>query len=378
MESLFPFIVLTCGFALLACTDISIRPLSRKDKQLLLGLAIFVMVVFAGCRWNARETPGDGIFDYAVYKYVFENPLRIGSFFNDLGSSDGYFRSLDIGYVFLSSLFSRAGIGNFHIFLLFFSAATVWLFYRGLQRNHISELLLFILFIYLTRLYFQYNFIIIRQAMAMAIVWWAIPFIYKQRAKFILLCLFAATIHFSAVIFLITPFLLNLRLSNRLIAILFSVLLVLGVTNITYTIIFHAVEWGISLLGLGRLMAYIEGMRSGINPLNFIEIIPFLYLALRFKKALYETSEGRLFFNMLIFYVIYLLLTMNFMGLTRMSSYFLYSYFYIANFALSRMKNKREKLLLGGVLCVYFLIYGLRFISANFVLYPYDFWLFHL
>ena len=379
MMILFPYIFLLLCFVSIAYLNISTRALSAKSYKVLAITGTIALICFAGCRWNAFDYIGNNIFDYATYKYIFDHPVRLGHFFSDISKEGDILLKVDKGYILLSSLFSRYIIDNYHVWLLFFSFVSVLLFYKGLIRNHIHKYILFVLFMYLARLYFQYNFIIIRQALSMAIVWWAIPYVYHKRWRFVFCCILAATIHFSAVAFIITLILPKLYISNRIIIVTIFLLIISSLFNITSEIIIRIVGSLSSIFGLERLVvAYIENQTSGINPLNFVEMLPFFYLALRYKNQLYASNEGRLFFNMLILYIVYMLVTMNFMGLTRISSYFIYSYFYIVEFAFSRIRMHSERMLIGGVLSIYFILYGVRFIFANFISYPYDFVSFHL
>lgn len=76
-----------------------------QGTKIFLTVLVGVLGMFAGCRWFDVSVGGE-IFDYAAYKYVYENPLNIGSFWEGFQNSDNYIRSMDPGYVLLSSLFS--------------------------------------------------------------------------------------------------------------------------------------------------------------------------------------------------------------------------------------------------------------------------------
>ena len=92
---------------------------------------------------------------------------------------------------------------NFNLYLLFTNFLLVVLFYKSMKQNEIRTGLFFILFFFAARLYLQYNFILLRQAIAMTIIWmWAFPFLLrKEKIKFLLclICL-AAAFHYTALI----------------------------------------------------------------------------------------------------------------------------------------------------------------------------------
>ena len=212
-ENYIVYICFYLFFLLFALIDASTVKLNIRERKFFLTVLVGVLGMFAGCRWFDVSVGGE-IFDYAAYKYVYENPLNIGSFWEGFQNSDNYIRSMDPGYVLLSSLFSYL-FSNANIYFLLISFLTVHLLVKGFQRNRIDQYIFLLIYIYVTRLYIQYNFIMMRQALAIVIVWWAMPFIFQHRKwKFWGYCLLASLFHFSALIAMIMPLFYKVRISR--------------------------------------------------------------------------------------------------------------------------------------------------------------------
>lgn len=369
-SGIFPFILFLLYFWALSFFDSCPSTINSQTRKSILIYSWILLALFAGCRWSDADLNSLGIFDYGAYKHVYDNSLDISNFYIEYLLSDNYVKSMDVGYVFLSSFFRNYTAISPNLFFLLINCLSIVLLYKGFKRNKISSIPFLIISIYACRLYFQYNFIMMRQALAMAIVWYSIPYIINRKIwKFILSCIVAALLHFSAIFFLsVIFFRKNIFPSSKSIICIFSILFLLGFLGITDSFINLIIQNFTNILGLNaRFSFYMEAdaYKRGINLLNFVEILPFIYLALQYRNNLHQSKYGLLFFNMLIFYTVFLLLTMNFSALTRISSYFIYSYFFILSFCWKYIRA-RDKVIFGSVLSSYFLIYGIRFALANF------------
>lgn len=338
-------------------------------------IVVVLLICIAGCRWfdfELRNQDGTwNIFDYSAYEYTYHEPLSLGwNFFSDYLSTVNYTRGMDPGYVYVSSFFSRYITDNANLFFLFISVLTVCFFVNGLKRNHILYGIFIILFIYFCRLYFQYNFIMMRQAVALAIAWWGIPFVINRKfPAFLIICLLAGFFHFTGFLFIIVYWLPKFNFSNKFLLYTIPLLTILSLSGLTYRFMLFMMEHVLTAIGFtDKIAAYIgsDMYSRGINPLNFIELAPFFFLGIKYRSEMSQTPEGKFFFNLLILYTFFMLLTMDFMALTRISSYYIYSFFYIFSFAYRRIKIYENRVLIGSVFCCYFLIYGIRFVYANF------------
>lgn len=338
-------------------------------------IVVGLLICIAGFRWfdfSLMNYDGSwNIFDYSAYEYAYNEPLRLGAdFFNDYSASSSYVRGMDPGYLYFSSFFSWYITEDANLFFFFISVLTVVLFVSGLRRNHILQGIFIILFIYFCRLYFQYNFIMMRQALALAIAWWSIPYVINRKfSVFLGLCLLAGLFHFTAFLFVVVYWLPKLSFTNKFLMISIPLLLILSVSGLTYRFLLFFMQHILTAVGFTDKMAVYIGSEmysGGINPLNFVELAPFFIMGLQYRKELCQSAEGKFFFNLLMLYTFFMLLTMNFMALTRISSYYIYSFLYIFSFAYQRIKLNGNRILIGYSFCFYFLIYGIRFVHANF------------
>jgi hypothetical protein len=381
ISNLIPFFILIGFCFFFTNVEILSIHISTYKKHVVLILVCSILIIFAGGRWY-QVTYGSVVFDYSEYEYLYKNPLSIGNFMYEYKNHpDVHYRKMDIGYLFISSFFSNYITSIPNWFFMIISLVSIFLFVKGIKRNNMGNIVILILFVFLNRLYFQYNFIIMRQALAMAIVWFAIPLIVERKLiKFVLVCFIASLIHFTALFFIITYWLPRFKFSNKFLIFTIPIIFVLGITHITDNVVFMGVEKIITTVvgaDSGLITAYLlNDELKGINLFNFIEILPFFVLAIHFRREMCATVNGKLFFNMLVFYTLFLILTMNFLVLTRLSSYFIYSYFFVLSFAYRHINSWRIKVLLGYFLCFYFTVYAIRFLSSNFLIYGYNFFLF--
>lgn len=384
LTNVLPFFLFSLFFYLTSLLDSLPIKLPSYQNKVVLYCSLGILVVFAGCRWSSWRVGYEaGIFDYDTYKVVFETPLSIIRFGNNYMNADVTIRQMEIGYVLYSAFMHTILGDNYNLYLLITNFFLIVLLFRGFKVNNILCGLWFIIFFYVARLYLQYNFIIMRQAIAMMLVWFAFHYILCGKKKYYFLCVFLAfTFHFSAIICFLIPLLLKIRIREKNFFLLVLFLFVLNITKFSNSIILGGLEYILSFFdadGAGRLVKYVlmnEEEGQGLNLLTFIEAIPFLYIAHCYKCDLLATKEGRFYYNMLFVFIFLLVLTMNFSFLTRMCQYLMYSYIYILSFyyAHSTIKNR---CVLFSVLGLYLLVYVFRYNMIWFYTTPYSCFLFH-
>jgi len=359
-----PYIVIIAFFFILVNIDILNIRLNKMSYKMLHCVAIVIMILFTGLRWEKIERDKE-IIDYSGYVYIYNKPMSSGIiFFSEYLSSDDYHRNFDPGFVYLSSFFRNYLFNSPNLFFLLISLVTIILFAKGLKRNEIQYGILLIFFVYLTRLYFQYNFILIRQGLALVICWWAIPLINERRFwKFSFFCCLAGLMHFSGFVFIVAYFLPKFQFSNKFIIVGLPILFIFSITGITNNaIIFLAEHIGTFIGQSDKVGVYTRGIYSqSPSPLYFLEMLPFFYFAMKYKEDICKTSTGKFFFNMLIFYIMFSILTMGFMGLMRFSIYYIYSFFFIISYMLKNTKIYGNRIIYGYAFCVYFLMFGVRY-----------------
>ena len=157
--------------------------------------------------------------DNAVYMsgYEYISDLRFTDMISRLHliktSELIYPYSFEGGYVLLNWIISAFGIG-FHGFLILHAAFCIFAFSKFVYRYSENYCLSFLLFIALG--FFTYQFGILRQTLALAILLLSVPFIQQRKPfGFFLLCFVAFTIHRVAIIMLPLYFLSCIKLTKK-------------------------------------------------------------------------------------------------------------------------------------------------------------------
>lgn len=182
---------------------------------------LIILVGFTGLRGNIDP-------DYINYLDIF-NKAKIGE-------NSG----IEIGFYYLNTLIADLGLGfQWVIFLMAF--ITIFIKLQFFLKN--SPNFVFSLFIYYCSIFYLYDFIAIRQALAMAIFMLALPYIlYRKLIIYILLIVLASMFHISALILLPFYFILNFNYSRKLllfILILVSIAILLKIKFIFTDILFN-------------------------------------------------------------------------------------------------------------------------------------------
>lgn len=378
LENILPFLCFILFFFFLSLLDIKRIRLSGKQKWAVGLAALFVLIVFAGCRWSPWRVGSETwIFDYDSYHSVFDDYLPLKTFVSSYADAPVYLKQMDVGYLLWNSI-ARLFVGdNYNLFLLLTNAILVVLLLKGFVRNNITNGIFFILFFYASRLYLQYNFVLVRQAIALVVVWYAFCYLARNELKkFYLFVIIAISFHFSAIVCLFFPLVKRININPQLYFTILFVLIVLGVLGISGSLIKGVLDTVLSSMGLplsDRLMKYLDH-EGGSNILNFVEAIPFFYIALSNREELLSSDEGRLYYNMHFCFILLMACTMNLSFVTRFWQYMIIAYFYL----LSYYHGKAENRSLFVLLALYCLVYSTRYIMIWFYDVPYSCFLFHL
>ena len=249
-----------------------------KIKLFSLLLMIAVPLVFAGIR-----TVGADYYSYrnTFYSITFVESLR-----------------LDLGF-FLYTYFSRLILRNYNIYLFVTSFLTLFLAYKGLYKlKGLAYFPVAVLF-YLVLSYLQ-SFNLVRMYFAQAILIFALAdLLNKKYFRYIVICLLASTIHFTAIIGLMFLLLrLNKKKISLFIIIAFVILLLFA------SQIFFATT---SFLP-GHFAYYVY---QGIGPLVIGHVVPIKCLAMLLPLFYLRRRLKRDIFNFLVYVVVcYLLISL--------------------------------------------------------------------
>lgn len=349
--------------SLFALIDIWPVKVEYRQKVILLACVATILCVFAGFRWFDVSIGGE-IFDYAAYEHAYTHPLDLTNFGDSYQNADNYIRGMDPGYLFISSIFANYICSNANVFFLIVSTLTIFFLIKGFQNNHINKYIFLLLYIYVTRLYIQYNYIMMRQALAMSIVWWAFSYINKnQSKKFILSCIIATAIHLSAGISLIALILNKIKIPLKYCVIIICISLCAALVLPNLISNFLVQLGGVAPLIFAKYVSYIQDESSGGNLLNYIECLPFIIIAFKYKKEITADKNGNLFFNMFIFYMFIIGFALISSVAMRITSYFIYPFFFFVSWINQYKRTTSLTIIMNYVWLCYFMIYGIRLLG---------------
>jgi hypothetical protein len=294
-------------------------------------------VIFPGTRF------GIGGSDYYIYEQYYSN----------IEMTDYNYRIEPLFYLIVY-IFNWLGF-SFNAFLFTVTFASSVLLFYGIKKNTNS---IFIgVIIYIGKLYIFYNFVLIRQMIAISIAWFAIAYLRASlKSKFMLLLIIASLFHVSTLVLLPFLFIEKVEISTK------NLFLILGVAVIIALCNNLLVSFLINIIPvLGYRLEYYINKENLINPLNYIETFSVLFLTTHYKKELKgKIKNFQLYYNLLIAFTFILIAFYNFEDFKRLRDIFLISYITIIPAIISLSKNKIDKLLIGGICCIYFLLLYVR------------------
>lgn len=322
----------------------------KIDGKVLFFLLMLFTGIFGGSRY------GIGGYDYSVYELMYNNTSSNIS----EALSSGYFllTTTEKGYIIIMSIFNFLGFG-FNDFLLCMGILCSIGLYFVFIRN--SKLPYVILTIFLAKGYLYFFFTAQRQVLAMVLCWLAISYIVKKKFLiFFLLVILASFFHTSAIMFTIMYPIANIKLDNKKTIFLLIASILIGVLKIGLVLSLFVSSY--LPFGTDKLSNYLEGGGLGINILNFIEMIPILFIILYFRKRIEgKVDNFNLFFNMYIVFVMITFAFYDFVFIARLKGYFILGYFVI----LSSLGYIPQKKKVGSGIIFLLLLYCLAVYSRE-------------
>lgn len=267
--------------------------------------------------------------------------------------------NIEPGFV-LSSYFLKLILNNDFIVLFCFALITYGFYIKGAIKNNLN-LAIFIAAIFsYTGLYFM-SFNVIRQCIALSIIFFGINFLTSNsNKKFIITCLVAAIFHYSAIICIL--FIPLYRYRN----ILYRNWYILAGTTIGSSYFFIKL-----IISLGeRYSGYL--ISDDVTNLPSITMFSFYIFIFIFSILLFKFIDPKLrdhfkFYSVL--YTIYISLCLFFyisglsnQGLVRISLYFMWPIIFIIDFALKSIKDRNTRYFLNVLVITFlsfFFIYSL-------------------
>lgn len=193
--------------------------IKELDRRFLFFCAFSTVLLLTGFRGNVEP-------DYTHYLNIFNNSGWSKYFTND---------SVEVGYYFYNVLIKYLEF-NFQFVIFSMALVTIFLKFKFFKEQSPRYLISFLL--YYCSLFFLYDFIAIRQALAMSIFMFAIPYIVeKKMIKYFICIAIACLFHMSALILLPIYFLIRFKYNNFLVLIVLLLCLGLNVANFSFPLI---------------------------------------------------------------------------------------------------------------------------------------------
>lgn len=282
---------------------------SRKSTRVFAWIGILIPILVSGLRSYVGT-------DYGTYEAMYQ---ELGSL-----SLPEYLQSFaelyEIGAYWFASL-SYTITNNATLFYFLFSILTVVFFYMGLQRFGIKNRWL-VYFLFLMTV-FPMSFNIMRQTLAMSIMFYAASFIMERRfVKYILLIIFATCFHKTALIalpaYLMSFFIKkDTRISVRLaiMTTIFSAGLIL-LTPVMINILFGSVDF------LDKFVKYNDSDQVSSGVVLIAKLIMFIFTIVVCIKAEYKKPNAAMIMILAAIELSLTIAALYSINISRISLYF--------------------------------------------------------
>lgn len=329
-----PYIVML--LIVIICAIVEADYKSPKAKRQIFSIAllpVFMLIAFKSANVGA-DTPAY----VKIFNYISDNGFQAA--FNE-------FSGVETGYIYLNYFLTKLS-PDYQILFIVLSLIVCASLYRFISVTAGNRSLALLFFICLG--FFQFSLSGTRQTIAISILLWAYPFMKRRKlVKFLLVVGLAMLFHKSAIIFAVTYFVANMKLTQKNITLMLSSMFV----------IFFAADK--LLLSAAEVMEYNYGVEETGNGYIFFAIVLLITaLCLQNRKVLLRINPSNV-----------ILLNVNFISLAlwvvrlisrtaeRVSLYFMpYTYVALEEYISSRPKRDYKLyrfafILLASVLFIY-------------------------
>lgn len=304
-----------------------------------------------------------GGYDRYVYGEVFDYYSgmisRGENMINDAFSL--YFKS-EPGYGLINYIISHLTV-NRYIFIFIFTVVAYILFAFAIYRASDYPFLTLLLFLGMS---FFFTFTYLRQIMAMAICWNSISYIENKKIiPFMLIVLFAATVHNAAILFVILYFIPNRNYSKSSIVIVMAILLVLGIIGPASTL--YEI-YGATSGAFEKAASYQATSEYGFRIEYLVESVLFLIILLLNYDDILFTKRNSVLVNAYLMFCGTLLLFVKSSDGGRMAWMSVIGIILV----LSMLSSRKDKVVLKlTVIAISLLLYVRILFAWGMTLYPY-------
>jgi hypothetical protein len=320
----------------------------KDNRKGLFYFCVIIMVLFVGLRGNVEP-------DYLHYLNIYKN----SSWTNIIRSNS--VESVESGYQFLNILFKTFYI-EFQGLLFFMAFFTIYLkfkFLKAYSPKYIISILL-----YYCSLFFLYEFIAIRQALAMSIFMISLPYVIERKFyKFLGLIILASLFHISVIIVIPFYFIGTKKINKKLITIVLIFCFIINILQVVLPLV-NILSTVIPLSGTqAKLEYYSKDNEFAITSIRLL-IFSFIFLLYKWYR---DSERYNLFFN--IFFIGILFSTI-FNGIPqfayRIKVYFLWTDIILWVLIIEDLFKKKStpKVLCYGILIAIYVFTLIEFLDA--------------
>lgn len=244
---------------------------------------------------------------------------------------------------------------NFDLFLCIITLMSFLLLFNSVLKH--TEYLFFALLIYIAKLYIFYDFVLVRQMIAIPFVWLALSKLRdKNNYQYAIYLLVASLFHYSAILLFPLCFFIHSRFNNKCII----VILILSLIAKEFVVyLLDLISNLIPYIGY-RLNDYLDKNNS-VNIFNFAEQGILLLILMKYRKIFEKKNiQFNFYFNLFLISIVLLITFSSLEDIKRLKDYFILSYFILLPATLSLFRTKNEKIIVWGMLVIYFTILYIR------------------
>lgn len=324
---------------------------SNTNKKIIEIIILFVLIIFSGTRYRL------GGWDYGIYEKVFNEVPKLNEFTINTTNSYG----TEIGYLFLNSIIKTLGF-NFYGFTLIHSIIFYTILYKAIKKYNINFGFFIIVFLY--KLCIFNTFVSLRQSIVLAIFFYAIEYLIKnKKIKYVICILISTFFHTSSLILFPLLFINKLEFSKKQLILYCTIFALFFILNISNIYIFNPINIITSIFGnnstiLGKADMYFSSSIS-INILSTLECYIIVILLITFYNQVHKTysNEKKIMINLFLILIPIVTLFRSFEVIIRFRDYFSLYIPFVLYYIYSSLKTRDKLMYLLAVTAICFVGY---------------------
>jgi hypothetical protein len=317
------------------------------------ALCYVALVLTAGLRYETGT-------DYFSYADLYSKTPTLSNFFPVNGS-------VEIGYLFLNSLFRTIGV-DINLMFLLISAVTMLVLFRSFQKYIPRSFFFLSLLLYYSTIYIGLDMSGVRQSIALAIFIFSLQYVFQGKFwKYFLSITIALLFHQSAIFLLAFYPLFRIRIKSSIIIAVLGIGVVIFILKISWL---HAIlEYGASLfhedsLIAQKLITYTSNeifLRNRLlSPVMPYYVLIFIVATIKRKQLSEQIPYFNVIFNLFFLFVLSFFYLYESVDISlRFGYYFMVSYVLLFPLLLTLL-NLRKRIVAAMIVICMLNLYAMR------------------